>query len=123
MIQKIRLKVKRKEDELRDEIMNTKYHLDLSSSPQNIRLPFSSGTIEGPIMQDQALVANVTGMCNNTSRPSSSQYKAVDANETAMSPDHIMNSLLNNFCSSPQDCGITLEVLLGADGSLPSSSQ
>ena len=74
-------------------------------------------------MQDQALVANVTGMCNNTSLPSSSQYKAVDANETAMSPDYIMKSLLNNFWSSPQDCGITLEVLLGADGSLPSSSQ
>ena len=144
MIQKIRLKVKRMEDALRDEIMNTTYHLGLSSSPQqlataagnmclqpnvgtqvlqNIRLPLSSGTIEGTIIQDQALFANVAGIFNNTSLPSSSQYKAVDANETAMSPDYIMNSLLNNFWSSPQDCGITLEVLLGADGSLPSSSQ
>ena len=93
------------EDALRDEIMKTTYQQDLSSSPQqpataagnmclqpnvgtqvlqNIRLPLSSGTIEGTIIQDWALVANVAGKFSNTSLPSSSQYKAVDANETAM---------------------------------------
>lgn len=151
MIQKVRLKIKRKEDKLRDEIMNTTYHPDLSSSPQqlataagnmclqpnvgtqvlqNIQLPLSSGTIEGTIMQDQALVANVAGMFNNTSLPSSSQYKAVDANETAMpgngsnyftrleSPDNDnLHSLLNDFSSYSQDCVFKLEDLFGWNSS------
>ena len=105
MIQKLHSKVPRIEDELLDKIMNTTYQLDLSSSPQqlatavgnmclqpnvgtqvlqNIQLPLSSDTIEETIIQDQALVANVAGKFSNTSLSSSSQYKAVDANETAM---------------------------------------
>ena len=131
------------EDALRDEIMKTTYQQDLSSSPQqpataagnmclqpnvgtqvlqNIRLPLSSGTIEGTIIQNQALVANVTGMFNNTSLPSSSQYKAVDANETSMpgnGPNYFTRpeSPDDDFSSSSQDCGINWEVLPGADGS------
>ena len=94
-----------------------------------MRLPLRSGTIEGTIIQDWALVANVAGMFTNTSLPSSSQYKAVDANETAMpgngpncftrleSPkDDFWRSLLNVPSSSSQDFGIYLEVL-EADGS------
>lgn len=137
------------EDALRDEIMNTTYQLDLSSSPQqlataagnmwlqpnvgtqvlqNIRLPLSLGTLEGTIIQDQALVVNVAAMFNNTSLPSSSQYKAVDANETAMpgnGPNYFtrLESPVDDFLRSSQDCGINLEVLLGAECSLPSSSQ
>ena len=118
MIQKIRLKVKSRADALLR---------DLSSSPQqpgtaagnmclqpnvgtqvlqNIRLPLSSGTIEGTIIQDQASVANVAGMFNNTSLPSSSQYKAVDAIETAMPGNR------PDYFTMPE-----------SPGSLPSSSQ
>lgn len=149
MIQKLHSEVQRMADPLCDEIMNTTYRLDLSSSPQqlatsagnmclqpnvgaqvlqNIRLPLSSGTIEGTIIQDQASVANVAGMFNNTSLLSSSQYKAVDAYENAM-PGNGLNyftrqeSPVDDFLNSSQDCGFNLEVLLGAECSLPSSSQ
>lgn len=147
MIQKLRSEVQRMADPLCDEIMNTTYRLDLSSSPQqlatsagnmclqhnvgaqvlqNIRLPLSSGTIEGTIIQDQASVANVAGMFNNTSLPSSSQYKAVDAYENAMLGLNYFTrqeSPVDDVLNSSQDCGFNLEVLLGAECSLPSSSQ